>query len=957
MRIRAVFVASLSTIALAACAPQAQRLAGAPPPRAPVDWAFQASDLPADPAYRFGKLDNGMRYVIRRNATPQGTALVRMEIAAGSLDETESERGFAHFVEHMAFNGSTRVPEGEMVRLLERHGLAFGADTNASTSFQQTTYMLDLPKNDPALLDTALMLMRETASELTISPDAVARERGVVLAEKRDRNTWQYRNLEDQSQFAHAGARYAMRFPIGTAEALNAASSATLRGFWKRVYVPAKTTVIVIGDFDAAQVETAIRARFADWAAAPAVPQPPAGPVQRADKDRVDIYIDPAMSERVTASRNGPWLDEPDTLAQRKEALLRQIGYGIVNRRLIRLARLPDPPFRGAGYGTGGVFKDGRSTNLVVDSVDRKWRQGLIAAATEYRRALAQGFTADEVAEQVANVRTAVRNEVELADTRSNAALLRAVFALIRDDAVPVTPQEAQTRIEAFIPEVTPAGVLAALKREALPLTDPLLRFQGRVAPDGGAAALRAAWREAMRAPLGKAGSALSGTFAYTDFGPASAVTADIRDPLLGIREVRFANGVRLNIKQTALEKERVTVQLAIDGGDRLATKANPLAVEMASFLPSGGLGKHSLDDLQSINAGRSVGLSMATTPEAFTAASGTTTHDLERQLQLFAAMVSDPGYRHEGEVQYRLGINNFFAQMRSTPQAALTNTIDGILSDNDPRFTLQKVESYRALTFDQLKANMADRLAHGALEIGLVGDVDEAAAIALVGKTFGALPAREAEFRSDPAQRQRPFTADRSARVIRHTGAADQALIRLTWPTRDDSDGVVKQQFNMLQRIVQIMLTETLREKLGKAYSPGAASDLSRSWDGYGTFTITAMVDVHEVDATRAAMLETLAALRDKPVSADIMDRARQPLIEMFQNTLKTNAGWLALVGRAQTEPDRIERQIKAEERLRAVTAADIQALARQYLTANGAVPVTVLPEAQAAPAPKPAP
>ncbi|MDE2597807.1 MAG: insulinase family protein [Sphingomonadales bacterium] len=948
MQFRAVLIASLSVIAVAGCAPQARHVASAAShaPRPKPDWAFMASDLPVDPAYRFGKLDNGMRFVIRRNATPKGTALVRMEVQAGSLDENEGEQGYAHFVEHMAFNGSTHVPEGEMVRLLERDGLAFGADTNAQTSFEQTTYMLDLPKNDPALLDTALMLMRETASELTIAPDAVARERGVVLAEKRDRNSWQYRNAVDQAQFAAPGARYPARFPIGTAETVGAATSDGLRAFWRREYVPAKTVVVVVGDFDPAQVEAAIRARFADWSPAPAEPQPAAGPLRPADKGRTAIYIDPALSERVTASRNGPWPDEPDTLAQRQEDLLRTLGYGVLNRRLLSLARQPDPPFRGAGFGTGGVFKVGRTTNLVIESTDRKWRRGLVAAATEYRRALAHGFTAPEVAEQVANVRNALQNEVDLADTRANAALLRAVFALIRDDKVPVTPQESLARFDAFAPKITPASVLAALKREAVPLVEPLLRFQGRVAPEGGEAAIRAAWAEAMAAPLPRQQTEAAAEFAYTSFGTPGSVVSDGREPQLGIRQVRFANGVRLNIKRTDLETDRVIVQMSLDGGDRLATRTNPLAVEMAPFIPAGGLGKHSQDALQSLNAGRSVGMALGTTPEVFSSTTSTTKRDLERQLQLFAAFVTDPGYRNEGEVQYRLGVNNFFAQMRATPQSALDNQIEGILSDYDPRFTLQKVENYRTLTFDKLKRDIADRLTHGAIEVGIVGDVDEDQAIALVGRTLGALPAREADFRTDADQRKRPFTADRSPRLLRHTGAADQALIRFTWPTRGDDDPAAKQQFNMLQRVVQIMLTDVLREKLGKAYSPGASSDLSRSWDNYGTFTITAGVDVKEAPATRAAIAETIAALRDKPVPADLLERARQPLIEMFENLIKNNRGWLGIVSRAQTEPDHIDRQVHAIDRVKAVTAEQLQDLARRYLTANGAVVVTVLPE-----------
>jgi zinc protease len=212
-------------------------------------------------------------------------------------------------------------------------------------------------------------------------------------------------------------------------------------------------------------------------------------------------------------------------------------------------------------------------------------------------------------------------------------------------------------------------------------------------------------------------------------------------------------------MKHTDLQRERVLVQFSLDGGDMLATRSNPLAVEMASMLTAGGLGKHSQDELQSLMAGRTVNANLASTPETFVATAQTSPQDLELQLQLMAAFVTDPGYRPEGEQRYRLSINNFFAQRRATPSAALSTSIGGILSDNDPRFTLQPQEDYQALTFAKLKADIGDRLARGAMEIGVVGDIDEAATIAAVARTFGALPTREAEMPNSATARS-PLTA-----------------------------------------------------------------------------------------------------------------------------------------------------------------------------------------------------
>ncbi len=958
MRFRAlwpVLAALLFAAPAAQAKPETAHPAAAAPVRPAPVWAFETSDAPLDPAFRFGHLPNGMRYAIRHNANPAGTVLVRMEVETGSLDESEDERGFAHFIEHMAFQGSTHVPEGEMVRLLERKGLAFGADTNAVTSFQHTTYMLDLPRNDAGLIDTALMLMRETASELSFAPEQVTRERGVVLAEKRDRDTWQLRDAEARFAFFDPQARYAARLPIGTLTSLNGATPARLRAFWAAHYVPARTSVVVIGDIDAAAVEAAITAHFADWPAAPAPAHPSAGPIDPADMGRSEVFIDAALPQRVTAARHGGWVDEPDTLAQRREDMLRRIGYGVINRRLQSVARRPDAPFESAALSTADIFHAGITTTLTIDCRDGLWQPAVTSAVAEYRRALAQGFTAAELAEQLANLRTALEHQVAEADTRGSGALLNEVFSLLRDRVVPTTPQSVLDRFNAFAPEVTPDMVLAALSREALPLEAPLLRYTARTPLPGGAPALRKVWDSAWAAAAGVAAEAPKAMahFAYDSFGTPGTVVADAREPLLGIRRLRFANGVRLNLKHTAIDKDRVLVSVNIDGGKMLATRAAPLSVEMMPVIAAGGLGRHSQDELQSLLAGHVVGASWQNSPETFTSAAQTTPADLGLELRLIAAFVTDPGYRREGEQQYAEVVKRYFAQMRATPGAALNAAIGGLIADNDPRFTTQPRAAYAAQTFARLKAAVADRLAHGAIEIGIVGDIDEDRVVALVSSSFGALPAREPEFLPYPEQRDHPFSADHRLRVLHHTGPADQALVHVVWLTRDYRDPVEKQALNLLDRVMRIALLDELRQKLGKTYSPGAASETSRVWRNFGLFHVSASVDVKDVAAVDAAIAETVARLRDAPVSADLLQRAREPLLLELTNELKANTTWLGLAAHAASQPDGIERQVKARERLLAVTAADVQAVAQHYLVPTRAVPIHVLP---AAPAPAPA-
>lgn len=933
------------TTALAAKdAPAAEAAAQAP---APV-WAFEKSDVPVDPGYTFGQLDNGMRYIIRPNATPQGTALVRMRIDSGALEETDSERGLSHFLEHMAFNGSKGIPEGEMIKLLEREGLAFGADTNASTGFEAITYLLNLPRNDEALLGTALLLMRETASELTIAQDAVERERGVILAERRDRAGFQQRNYEDNAAFLAPGARYTNRLPIGTVEVLSAASANQIRALYQRTYTPANTVVVVVGDFPVEVVEAAIRARFADWQPAPAPAAPVTGPIDVTRKGLTDIHIDPALSESVTISRLAPWRDEPDTIANRRAAALRGVGYAIINRRLARLARGGDAPFRGASFGSGDLFEEARITSLSVSSADGEWEKGVLAAVREINQALTYGFTQAEVDEQLANRRTGLENAVKAKETASHTAYAGAALALVSDERIPVTPEWLLTEFQRLTPDMTPTAIWQAVLGDAAPLEEPLIRFEGRTAPEGGEAGLRTAFAQGMALPIAAPADSGALLFGYSDFGTPGSVVSDVVEERLGLRLIRFANGVRLTLKQTAIRENRIAFSLAVDGGDLMKTPDAPLRVALTDSLALGGLGRHSQDELSSVLAGRSVSVGLGSGADAFTSSGTTTPRDLTLQMQVLTALLTDPGYRREGEERFRKGIEDYFATLDATPGRALSTALGGILSDNDPRFSLQPKEAFLALDYAGLKAAIGDRLASGAIELALVGDFDEAEAIAAVAATFGALPYREPEFDLREEARVRGFTSTRGQRMLTHKGEADQALLQWIWPTTDDSDHAETLRLGLLARVMRISLTDKLREELGQAYSPSAGAGNSRTYRGYGTFSLTASVDLAEVAATRTAVAELLKELRAAPLSADMIERARRPLLEGYDNALKDLGGWINLAARAQSEPDRLDRWHAAPDLIRAITPEDLHRTMLTWLTPDGAVEMLVEPGAR---------
>ncbi|MCC7266243.1 MAG: insulinase family protein, partial [Caulobacteraceae bacterium] len=355
------------------------------------EWPQAKSDVAPDPQVRFGALPNGMRYAIMKNATPPQQGSLRLRFDAGSLMETDAQQGLAHFLEHMAFNGSKNVPEGEMIKTLERLGLSFGADTNASTDFQQTIYKLDLPRTDAESLDTSLMLMRETAGELLIDPAAVDRERGVVLSEERARATPSYRVYKDRLEFLLKGQLPPARLPIGKVEVLKSAPAAQIQEFYRRYYRPERAVLVVAGDIDVDAVEAKIKARFSDWTAqGPSGGVPDLGRVERR-KPQARLVVEAGAPPSLQLAWVGPPKTAPDTLAKRREDLVTALGFAVLNRRFSAMARAADPPFLGAGAFEGDEYKAAHVVMVTVNVQQDRWRPALEAVDREQRRIIQHG--------------------------------------------------------------------------------------------------------------------------------------------------------------------------------------------------------------------------------------------------------------------------------------------------------------------------------------------------------------------------------------------------------------------------------------------------------------------------------------------------------------------------------------------------------------------------------------
>ncbi|UOR15412.1 M16 family metallopeptidase [Qipengyuania aquimaris] len=909
-------------------------------------WGNEIFDIAPDDTIEYGVLDNGLRYAILRNETPKDSVVIRFGFDVGWVDEEDEELGLAHFIEHMAFNGSTNIPEGEMIKLLEREGLAFGADTNASTGFEDTIYRLDLPRNDPELLDTALMLMRETASELTIAEDAVDRERGVIQSETRTRNNYSIRRLKDYLRFVAPDTRYAARFRAdGTVENIDAAPAQTLRDLYRRYYRPDNAAIVIVGDIDPASVREKLVAVFADW-------QAPETDIERVDGGSIDLdrtsaatnFVDPDVEHIVVIDRFTPYDERKSRRSDFRHAILSSLGRAMVNRRIERIANGADAPIISGGISAGDFFKLYDQATMTVQAKEGEWEAALALGEQEWRRAIEYGFTESELAEQIANFTRGYRTRAEQQDTRRSAGLAGGILSTAKSGRLFVTPQTSWEIFQEVTAGLTPEEV-AEVFREDYALGAPFVHVSTKQPIAGGDTAILAALGSSQAVALAPPEAGQTAEFAYKDFGTPGTVVSDETVDDLGFRQLRFANNVRLNLKTTDFEQGRVRFNIRIGSGLlSIPEEAIASGLFISTALDNGGLGQHSYDELRQIMAGRDVSNGLTTQGDQFRVAGATTMADLSLQMELTAAYLTDPGFREEALTRWKALLPPFLARADATPQAVAQFELPQVITDDNPRFGIPSKDKLEAVTLGQVRSSTASQFASAPIEISIVGEIDEEQVIEEVARTFGALPERALTLQPFTAERQAVFTGRSDAVTLYHEGAEDQALAQVYWPTTDDDDAQEEATMRVLATITRLQLLEEIRENLGASYSPGANSSMSDTYDGFGSFSASVVIAPDDAETVFDAIDEIAGGLREAPVDTDLLDRARRPMLESLAKSRRENGYWLGLLSESQLRADRLDRYRDYETRLRNVTPEMLKEAAAKYLREDSALRIRIV-------------
>lgn len=912
-------------------------------------WAQDYSDVKADPSVRFGTLPSGMRYAIMHNATPPQQVSVRMRVGAGSLDETDAQQGLAHFLEHMAFKGSKKVPGGDVVQILERLGLSFGGDTNASTSFEETSYRLDLPRADAATVDTGLMLMREVASELTLAPDAMDHERGVVLSEERARDTPGYRASIDQMKFLLGQQLAARRLPIGKVEVLKNAPIKDLADYYHAHYRPEVTTLIIVGDIDAKEMETKVKNLFGDWTnPTPAPKDPDLG--KPADRPfSAGITVQPGISTQVQIMWINPYDDSADTLAIRKRETLRSLAFAVINRRLETIAQGAEPPFLSAGVGRNDLIRSLEMTQLSVGSTPEDWKKAVFAADAARRQAVEFGVRQDELNREITEMRTSRQNAVARADTRRTPQLAGGLQGAAGGNIVFTTPQASLEQFEAAVKDVKVEDINAIL-RATFVGQGPVVFMSTAKPVAGGEAALLAAVREAEAAPVTALAATKNKTWVYANsFGVSGKVASKREVKDLGVTFVRFANGTRLTVKPTTFTKNEILVSVRMGNGllGLSGDQVQPLWATGAFV--SGGLKDLTFDEIQQIFSDKVVRIGVGVGEDALEMSGGTRPADLDTEMQLLAAYTTSPGYRPEAFERVRNGLLQRVDSFTTTPGGVLGRDFGQLIHSGDLRWhTPNRADLTNAKPGD-LQALLTPSLTQGEVEVIMVGDVTVDRAIDAVAATFGAMPARLSLPPAKSKDRLVKFPAGTPTPVtLMHTGRKDQSTAVLAWPTDDFFANPQRARaVRMLEQIMRLRLTDQFRVAEGNTYSPSTGFDASQVWPHYGFVMarIETPPDKLQHFFTDAAIIATKIATDG--VTDDEIQRAKRPRIEALQKAKETNGYWLGTLAGGQTDVRKLDAIRQVITGIEKVTAADIKQAAEMYIRAEKAWKVMAVPEA----------
>jgi zinc protease len=927
----------------------AQAPGGAPAPDPRAKALALTDAMPVDPAIIRAQLPNGLRYYVRANPKPEKRAELRLVVKAGSILEDDDQQGLAHFVEHMAFNGSTHFPKQQTVDFLQSLGMRFGADINAYTSFDETVFTLTVPTDKAGTLDRALLILEDWAHEVTFDPVDIDKERGVITEEWRLRRGAGARIQDRMLPDLLNGSRYASRIPIGKMDIVQSFKPERLRSFYHDWYRPDLMAVVAVGDFNATETESLLVQHFSGLKN-PASPRPrPTYDVPDRDGTLYKILVDKELPATTVQFEHVLPATPEGTVAAYRQKIVNRLFAAMLNARLGDLTQKADAPFVSAGAGRGPYItrsKDSASISAFVK--DGGAERGLEAILAESERATRYGFTASELDRQKQNIlRGWERSFAEKGNRVSGSRADEYIRNFLTGESLPTTDDEFVLH-QRFVPEIT-LDELNPLPKEWFGGTSN--RHVLLIAPDKPGVTLPDEARLSSivaRVPtleLTAYVDSVAGTVLLDKIPEPGRVAKTSEKAALGITEWELSNGVRVVLKPTTFRQDEIVFRAFSPGGTSLASDADYIPASTASLLIGGsGIGKYAPPELRRLLTGKiaSANPFISELDEGLTGSASP--RDLETMFQLiymrFMEPRADPGAVAAQAAQLRA----VMANMTNTPGFVFAQALAGIMGNNHPRRRIDTVETIDQWNLDKSFTFYKDRFADASgFTFVFAGTFDADTIRPLVERYLGSLPStRRTETWKDVGARFP--TGVITKQVEKGLEPKSQAALVYTGPFVFDQTQRIA--IRAMAEILQNRLRETIREQLGGTYSIGASSNYRPIPVPDYTVSISWGCDPARLNELVARVLEEIDALKTNGPTAQQVADEREALLRDYESVTKQNSWWVSQLALRYEYREDPASLLTLPDYYRKIDAAMVQQAARTYLKGDNRVQVTLVPE-----------
>lgn len=914
-------------------------------------FPHEKSDLEPDPNLIFGKLPNGFRFVLMTNKKPKGRVSMHLDVQAGSLNETDKERGVAHFLEHMQFNGSANFEPGELVKYFQRIGMQFGPDANAHTGFNETVYDILLSTGDTGSISDGLRVMRDYADGALLLETEIDKERRVVLAEMRTRDSASYRTLEATLEFELPEALISKRLPIGKEETLRGADRELVKSFYQSWYRPDNMILVMVGEFDPESAQKLINTHFGDMQSRrPWQEKPAFGRIQHKGIKSFYHYEKETGNTSVSIGNLVEIEEKSDSLALQAKILKRYLADLILQNRIDAMLKDPDIPFTSAEIGSGQYLNKVQHAEISADTSASNWSDSLMKLEKILRTALIYGFTSTELDRVRNDFQARLKNDAKQASTRNSKDLAGLIIRNLNADRVLQSPRQEKEIYTPILQKITVEDVNAAF-RSVWSADHRLLLVTGNAdlnkGPETPEEKIRSVYQKSLKSAVRAPEAITAIEFPYLPLPEQMGrIVARKRVEDLDIEQIDFANGMRLNLKKTDFKRNQININVAFGFG-RSSEPADAVGISelTQAVVAESGLGRLTVDELQAAMAGKESQVAFKVKEENFLISGNTVSDELQLLFQLIYAHLVDPGFR---ETAYRLSMERF----RQRDQA-MVQSVDGVMSmtgerflaGGDSRFGTASYDDLNKISLKQIEEWIKKGFQSTPLEVSIVGDFDADEAIEIVSRYLGGLPSREAVDRPERSDKV-SFPAKGSVRYAVES-SIPKSLVVVAYPTDDFWDISRTRRLSALADLLSERLRIYIREEMGAAYSPFAYNHSFRAYPGYGMLRSEITTKPEEVGAVIDAVKEIARQIPAKPISEDELKRLLDPTVNSIKDLRQTNRYWLnSVLTLSVRHPQQLEWSRTIESDYRAITAEELSHLAKEYLKSETAVTVVVVPK-----------